>query len=64
VLQSLLGNARSVLLGADQSKFGRRALVWVAHLNQISQVYTDAPPSPQLQQLMADQGVELIVTAN
>ena len=62
VLQGLLGNARSVLLGADQSKFGRRALVRVAHLNQISQVYTDAPPSPQLQQLMADQGVELIVT--
>ena len=62
VLQSLLGNARSVLLGADQSKFGRRALVRVAHLSQISQVYTDAPPPAHLRQLMAEQGVELVVT--
>lgn len=62
VLQIIMGNARSILLGADHSKFGRNALVRVADLSEITELYTDAEPPAPIRELMAEHGGRLIVT--
>ena len=62
VLQIIMNNARSVLLGADHSKFGRNALVRVADLSQITELYTDAEPPAPIRRILAEHGGRLIVT--
>ena len=62
VLQIIMGNARSVLLGADHSKFGRNALVRVGDLSQVAELYTDAEPPPAIRRALAESGGRLIVT--
>ena len=62
VLQIIMGNARSVLCGADHSKFGRSALVRVADLSQITELYTDVQPPAPIRRMMAEHGTKLIVT--
>lgn len=47
VAQTIIAHAREVWLAADSSKFNRPAMVELAQLSQIDQLFTDqAPPDP------------------
>lgn len=62
VIQAILRNARSTLLGADHSKFGRNAMVRVADISAIDELYTDAEPPAFVRRAMAENGGRLVVT--
>ena len=61
VAQAIIANSRTVFLAADQSKFGRNAMVRLAPLEAVNALFTDRHPSPQFMQLMADSHVALHV---
>lgn len=46
VAEAIIAQSRNVFLVADHSKFGRRALVRLAHLSQVSVLFTDRPIPP------------------
>ena len=53
--------SREVWLVADQDKFDRQALVRLAHLSQIDQLFCDAEPPPALRALLQEAQVSLVV---
>ncbi len=61
VSRAIVEQSRYVCLAADHSKFGRRALATVCHLNDIHALFTDRPPPPGMAQIVADADVELHV---
>lgn len=61
VLQAIMRNARTVLLAADHSKFGRNALVRVADLSDIDCLFTDAEPPAPLRAHMTEHGTRWVV---
>ncbi|NUU00570.1 DeoR/GlpR family DNA-binding transcription regulator [Herbaspirillum robiniae] len=61
VAQTIIEQSRQVWLVADSSKFGRQALVKMAHLSQIDVLFTDAPPPPELAKLLAETDVEVVL---
>jgi len=61
VAQTIIEQSRQVWLVADASKFGRQALVKMAHLSQIDVLFTDAPPPPQLARLLQEVDVEVVL---
>ena len=48
VAQAIIAQAREVWLVADHTKFGRHAMVELAHVSQVDALYTDAPPPEPL----------------
>lgn len=62
VAQAIMENARRVILVADHTKLARSAPVKIASLAQVHVFVTDTLPSPQLRQICAERGVELIET--
>ena len=63
VSQAILSHAREVWLAADHSKFNRPAMVQLATLNQIDRLFTDRPPPPPFDTLLAEAQVRLTVAA-
>jgi len=63
VLQAVIANSRKVWLAADHTKFGRNALVRLAHLSEIDTLFTDQPPPPRLAATLRDSGTQLVVAA-
>ena len=61
VAQTIIEHSRQVWLVADSSKFGRQALVKMAHLSQIDVLFTDAPPPPELAKLLQETEVEVVL---
>ncbi len=61
VAQAIIEQSRAVWLVADQDKFGRQALVRVAHLAQVDVLFTDAPPPAAMRSLLEEAGVEVVV---
>ena len=61
VSQAILEQSRKVWLVADQDKFGRQALVRLAHLSQIDKLFCDAEPPANMKALLKEARVELIV---
>ena len=59
VAQAIMDNSNQVLLAADHSKFGRSALVRMAHLSQIDALFTDRPPPAEMREVLA--AAELVV---
>ena len=57
VAQTIIERSREVWLAADYSKFNRPAMVELAHLNQLSMLFTDAPPPNPFPALLNDAGV-------
>ncbi len=53
VAQAIMDNSSQVLLAADHSKFGRSALVRMAHLSQIDALFTDRPPPSEMREVLA-----------
>lgn len=62
VIQAIMRNARATLLGADHSKFGRNAMVRVADLSAIDELYTDAEPPVFVRRAITENGGRLVVT--
>jgi DeoR/GlpR family transcriptional regulator of sugar metabolism len=52
--QAMIASARTALVVADSSKFGRRALVRVAGLDQVHRVVTDDELAPEVAALYGD----------
>jgi len=61
VTQAILGCARHAYIVADHSKFGREAMVKVAHLSQAEALFTDALPDEDWAARLAETGARLVV---
>ncbi len=61
VAQAIIEQSREVWLVADEDKFGRQALVRLAHLSQIDKLFCDAEPPQAMKTMLKEAQVELIV---
>jgi DeoR family glycerol-3-phosphate regulon repressor len=61
VAQAIIEQARTIFLVADQSKFGRPALVRQGHIDQIDAIFTDAAPPADMGEIFAKANVEVHV---
>ena len=48
VAQAIIENSRKVFLATDHTKFGRNAVVKLAHLSQISALFCDKEPPKEI----------------
>lgn len=63
VAQSIIANARHVILVADKGKFTRSAPVRIARINQINTFVTDSCPSDQFRNLCQEAGLSVVETS-
>ena len=63
VARAILDHSREVWLAADHSKFNRPAMVELARLDNLDQLYTDEPPPEPFPRLLAEAGVQCVVAA-
>lgn len=61
VSKAIIGCARRSILVADRMKYERTAPVRIGHIADLDQFVTDAPPSPRLQRICSEAGVEVIL---
>lgn len=61
VAQAIIEQSREVWLVADRDKFGRQALVRMAHVSQIDMLFTDAKPPEPLNKVLKDAHVKVVV---
>jgi DeoR family transcriptional regulator, glycerol-3-phosphate regulon repressor len=61
VARTIIGQSREVWLAADHSKFNRPAMVELARLDDVDVLFTDAPPPPPFDALLAQDDVECVV---
>jgi DeoR family glycerol-3-phosphate regulon repressor len=61
VAQTIIEQSREVWLVADHDKFGRAALVRLAHVTQIDMLFTDTRPSEALVRVLKEAKVKLVV---
>lgn len=61
VAQAIIANSDQVLLAADHTKFGRKAMVRLGTITQANHVFTDAPPPKALRAMLADNDIQLHV---
>jgi DeoR family transcriptional regulator, glycerol-3-phosphate regulon repressor len=61
VAQTIIEQSREVWLVADQDKFGRPALVRMAHVSQIDMLFTNAKPPEALMKVLKETQVKLVV---
>ena len=54
VAEAIIAHSRKVFLVADHSKFGRRALVRLAHLSQITALFTDRAVPADMAAILAE----------
>jgi DeoR family glycerol-3-phosphate regulon repressor len=57
VAQAIIANARQVFLATDHTKFGRPAMVKLAHISVLDALFTDNAPPPPFLDLLADERV-------
>ena len=57
--RAIMRNSRQVYLVVTHAKFGRRPLVRLGHLSEISAMFTDRPPPPAIRQLLSEHGIRL-----
>ena len=61
VARTIIEQSREVWVAADHSKFNRPAMVELARLDEIDVVFTDEPPPPPFDELMAQSNVQCVV---
>jgi len=61
VAQAIIANARRTFLVADATKFTRSAPVRIAHISEISALFTDAPPPDSIAKLCREHEVAVRV---
>lgn len=59
VARTIIACSRHVFLATDNSKFGRPAMVRVAHLSEIAAVFSNAPLPEQWSTIVQDAGTKL-----
>lgn len=64
VAQAIIENARQVFLVADKTKLSRSAPVRIAHISQVSALFTDEMTSPRLAQACTQGAVKVFCTTN
>jgi DeoR family glycerol-3-phosphate regulon repressor len=57
--RAIMRNSRQVYLVATHTKFGRRPLVRLGHLSEISALFTDREPPPGIRRVLVEHGVRL-----
>ncbi len=62
--RALIEAAERVIVVADHSKFGKRALVRACELNRIDMLITEAPPPPALAEKLDEAGVVVEVAGD
>ena len=61
VARAIIKNSSTVILAADHTKFGREAMVRLAHVSDIHELFTDARPPKPLADLLRENRVKLVV---
>lgn len=61
VARAILRQARQVWLAGDHSKFNRPAMVELGRLDEVDMLFTDQPPPPPFETLLAEAGVQCVV---
>jgi DeoR family transcriptional regulator, glycerol-3-phosphate regulon repressor len=59
----IMRNSRQVFLVATHAKFGRRPLVRLGHLSEVTALFTDRAPPAGIGRLLAEHGVQLRIPA-
>ena len=59
VTQAIIENARQTFLVTDHSKFSCNPMVRLGHLSEIDAVFTNQPPPPEIQSLLAEAKIKL-----
>ena len=60
-IRAMIKAARTVVIVADHSKFGRDAMIHVAPLSDIDEIITDVGIAPEFQQMLQENGVRCTV---
>ena len=63
IQRAMMQAARRVILCADHTKFGRQSISKLCDLVALDTVITDQPPPPEMVEVLAKAGVELVVTS-
>jgi DeoR family glycerol-3-phosphate regulon repressor len=61
VSQAIIANSREVILAADHTKFGRRAVVRMADIGEIDTLVTDQAPPESFRALLEAREVQLLI---
>ncbi|MEM0928979.1 MAG: DeoR/GlpR family DNA-binding transcription regulator [Pseudomonadota bacterium] len=59
--QAIIANARTTILVADHTKFGRAAMAKVASLDSVDILVTDRPVPPAFEEMVAAAGLEVVL---
>ncbi|MEY3017057.1 MAG: hypothetical protein RL336_192 [Pseudomonadota bacterium] len=59
VAQAIIANSRQVILAADHSKFGRKAMVRLGNIDQTNHFFTDSTPPDTIQQIIDQHQIAL-----
>jgi DeoR family glycerol-3-phosphate regulon repressor len=57
--QAIIGSSRHSFVVADHTKYGRLAMAKVAHLSQVTAIYTDALPDPLWRDRLTESGASI-----
>lgn len=57
VAQAIIDHSQHVFLAADNSKFGRSAMVRLGAINQIDALFTDATPPEQITEMLSESNI-------
>lgn len=63
VAQAIIEQSREIWLVADRDKFGRQALVRMAHLSQIDMLFTDARPPEAMAKILKEAQVKVVIAS-
>ncbi|KIF81919.1 DeoR/GlpR family DNA-binding transcription regulator [Noviherbaspirillum autotrophicum] len=63
VAQAIIEQSREVWLVADHDKFGRQALVRMAHMSQVDILFTDARPPEALNKMLKEAQVKMVIAS-
>jgi DeoR family glycerol-3-phosphate regulon repressor len=61
VAQAIIDNSRRVFLAADYSKFGRNAMVRLAHISRVDTLFTDRMPPGDMNDVLSLENVKILV---
>jgi DeoR family glycerol-3-phosphate regulon repressor len=61
--RAIIENSRTTFLAADHSKFGRSAMVRLGHIREVDALFTDTPPPPPLEEILASSDVQVNIAS-
>jgi DeoR family glycerol-3-phosphate regulon repressor len=61
--RAIMENSRTTFLAADHSKFGRSPMIRLGHIREVDALFTDAPPPPPQDKILASSDVQVNVAS-